>query len=349
MRGNELLDRMDLADPVYVEAADSTPQKRKKEWSKWLAVAACLCLVVGIGANLASRFDWGAFTEDHSSSSTGATTSPAYGFLFNDAWYFPIDFEARERFGLVGQDSLQIEEDDLGEYMGSAEIKTYDGAETMTTIDLYHYAAFPDSDTICIGVYPDGVKGFYVIDSPVIAEETRATSDGILDAYHVPESVSELLVQTGAWVTKLTITDTERIEAICAILRGKSDMGLKAHERLYAQAWYDAYGNTDVYYDEETERMVYKSDPNWEPTEITFTDEQGNEVTRVEPDEVFESTYDAAHALWGKNERVLTFTTERGQWYVFYTPSIKTFSSCDGYYALSDAEVQEMNRLLEIE
>lgn len=45
MSGNELLDSMELADPAYVEAADSTPQKRT--WFRWTAMAACLCLVVG--------------------------------------------------------------------------------------------------------------------------------------------------------------------------------------------------------------------------------------------------------------------------------------------------------------
>ena len=30
MRGNELLDKMDLIDPAYIEAADTAPNKRKR-------------------------------------------------------------------------------------------------------------------------------------------------------------------------------------------------------------------------------------------------------------------------------------------------------------------------------
>ena len=39
MRGNELLDKMELIDPAYIEAADAAPNKRKSVWAKW---GACL-------------------------------------------------------------------------------------------------------------------------------------------------------------------------------------------------------------------------------------------------------------------------------------------------------------------
>lgn len=47
MRGNEFLDKMELIDPAYVEAADIEPKRKKNTWVKWGAVAACLCLVIG--------------------------------------------------------------------------------------------------------------------------------------------------------------------------------------------------------------------------------------------------------------------------------------------------------------
>ena len=49
MRNDGLLDKMELVDPAYVEAADAQPKRRKNAWAKWGAVAACLCLVL-IGA-----------------------------------------------------------------------------------------------------------------------------------------------------------------------------------------------------------------------------------------------------------------------------------------------------------
>lgn len=45
MRGNELLDKMELIEPAYIEAADKKPKARKSIWIKWGAVAACFCLV----------------------------------------------------------------------------------------------------------------------------------------------------------------------------------------------------------------------------------------------------------------------------------------------------------------
>lgn len=49
MRGNEFLDKMELIDPAYVEAADTMPKRkniRNKVLLKWAAMAACLCLVI---------------------------------------------------------------------------------------------------------------------------------------------------------------------------------------------------------------------------------------------------------------------------------------------------------------
>lgn len=46
MRGNELLDKMELADPAYVEAADRKPLRKRRSWIAWAAAAACLCLLI---------------------------------------------------------------------------------------------------------------------------------------------------------------------------------------------------------------------------------------------------------------------------------------------------------------
>lgn len=56
MRGNEFLDKMELIDPAYVEAADRKPARRKNAWIKWVAAAACLCIVFG-AVTMLSRTD----------------------------------------------------------------------------------------------------------------------------------------------------------------------------------------------------------------------------------------------------------------------------------------------------
>lgn len=45
MRGNEFLDKMELIDPAYVEAADAVPKKNKRTRAGWGTMAACLCLI----------------------------------------------------------------------------------------------------------------------------------------------------------------------------------------------------------------------------------------------------------------------------------------------------------------
>ena len=47
MRGEELLYKMELIDPAYIEAADAKPRKKRNAWLKWTAAAACLCVAAG--------------------------------------------------------------------------------------------------------------------------------------------------------------------------------------------------------------------------------------------------------------------------------------------------------------
>lgn len=53
MRGNELLDKMDLIDSKYIEAAEVATAKRKIiKWPKFVAIAACICLLLTATFNL---------------------------------------------------------------------------------------------------------------------------------------------------------------------------------------------------------------------------------------------------------------------------------------------------------
>ncbi len=46
MRGNDFLDKMELIDSAYVEAADTKMKKKKPFWIKWGAVAACFAVMI---------------------------------------------------------------------------------------------------------------------------------------------------------------------------------------------------------------------------------------------------------------------------------------------------------------
>lgn len=61
MSGNEFLDKMELIDPAYIEAADAAPKVRKKLWTGWrAAVAACVCLILlaGTAAAVSGSGTW---------------------------------------------------------------------------------------------------------------------------------------------------------------------------------------------------------------------------------------------------------------------------------------------------
>ena len=50
MRGNELLDKMSLIDPAYIEGAEALPRRRRSNFIKrYGAIAACLVLLISVG------------------------------------------------------------------------------------------------------------------------------------------------------------------------------------------------------------------------------------------------------------------------------------------------------------
>lgn len=44
MRGTEFLDRLELVDPAFIEAADEQPRRRRPAWLQFGGLAACLCV-----------------------------------------------------------------------------------------------------------------------------------------------------------------------------------------------------------------------------------------------------------------------------------------------------------------
>ena len=121
----------------------------KQSVVKWLMIALCLCLTgCSLGKNAAD---------------SPAADSPLHdiGFEFENIRYGTIGFEERIRYGLVdsGEISLtpentyKITQKDLGEKMGTVELPYGNGTESA---DVYHFAAYPDYDSICIVDTPDG-------------------------------------------------------------------------------------------------------------------------------------------------------------------------------------------------
>lgn len=53
MRGDDFLDKMELVDPAFVEAADRTPSAHKRSAMRWGVLAACICFVIATTTALA--------------------------------------------------------------------------------------------------------------------------------------------------------------------------------------------------------------------------------------------------------------------------------------------------------
>ena len=49
MNGKYLLEKMELIDPEFIEAADKKPRKKPIKWQYWTALAACLAVAVASG------------------------------------------------------------------------------------------------------------------------------------------------------------------------------------------------------------------------------------------------------------------------------------------------------------
>ena len=56
MRGNDFLDKMELIDPAYVEAADDKPKRKKRQQATWGALAACFAIMVLAGTGILQDF-----------------------------------------------------------------------------------------------------------------------------------------------------------------------------------------------------------------------------------------------------------------------------------------------------
>ena len=342
MKTEKLLDAMGGIDDALV--ADAVQPKKRQSRLKWAAAAACFCLIA-IGVWSAGRFESPA--EDVS------TDSVAYGFRLEgieNIVYYPISFEERGRYGLLPEGAVglspentyRITEADLGEPMGTVAVS---GDEALIGCSVYHFASFPDYDSICILDGPSGYA-FYTAGWIDVPAEIGQSSDVTLAAYGLPGSCEQIELLAPDWQYLCTIGEAETRDAVLALLAGKPNIGREANERRFAQTWQDAYGNDDVFYDESQGHCVYREAPSTgEPT--TYTDSEGNTVTESPRSDT--SVYDTAHALWTQGERLIQITTNRGfQFYIDYFPAVGICAWGDRYYEMTPEDVAAMNELLQI-
>lgn len=186
MNAKKFSDAMSELDSKYIDETlnykkKAGKKKKKQNWTKWGAMAACLCLVVA-GAFAIPRFigndtpDTPPVMEEHT-----------YGFTMeeSDVLYLPISFSQRKIFGIIdenatgltAENTYKITADDLGDIMG---IVGDSQDETMIGEIVYHFINFPADDAICI-VKVNGAYQFYVKEGVEGIEKTT-NPDIIIDA-----------------------------------------------------------------------------------------------------------------------------------------------------------------------
>lgn len=161
MRGNELLDKMELVDAAYVEAADAEPmnvklKKNRAVWMKWGAAAACVSLLA-FGGMMADRKD------DSARISLGGilreyknTNITASELAIEWPWEYKTISEQYTTLVLNGEEfnaGRAIDASWIGDILGSYDVAGYDtytGQEHHMTAEVYRIAGISEDKIVAV-------------------------------------------------------------------------------------------------------------------------------------------------------------------------------------------------------
>ena len=312
--------------------ADFVLEAREKvkvrHWRSWGALAACLCLVAALAS-----VRW--------QPSTTNTEAVAYGFAMDavpGATYFPLTWEEKQKYKLPESPA----ETDLGAIMGAV---TSCEDETLIGSSVYHAAAYPTLDSLCIVASPRGYA-YYLCEALSVSAMEGETLNALLEVYGLPDTLAAAEVLEKDFTPLHTLEDPQKIDTMFAILSTVVNQGKEAGERRFADAWYAAYGNDEVRYNEAEGHCVFAASET--PSEpVTEMDGEGNiVVSNSRPPS--ESVYDKAQALWTAGERILRLTTVQGfSLELDFFPSIQAIFCHDGCFILTDTQSETLAALLE--
>ena len=176
----------------------------------------------------------------------------AYGFAMDavpGATYFPLTWEEKQKYKLPESPA----EADLGAIMGAV---TSCEDETLVGSSVYHAAAYPTLDSLCIVASPRGYA-YYLCEALSVSAMEGETMNVLLEVYGLPDS----LAARRCWKRILRPCTPWRIPKkstqMFAILSTVVNQGKEAGERRFADAWYAAYGNDEVRYSEAEGHCVF--------------------------------------------------------------------------------------------
>ncbi len=169
MRGNELLDKMELVDAAYVEAADAEPmavkpKKRRTLWLKWGAAAACVSLLILAGMmahqkDAPSQISLGGIAREYKN-----TNITASELAIEWPWEYRTVSEQYTTLVLNGEEfsgGRAIDASLIGDALGSYDVEGYDAYADQVhhmAAEVYQIKGISEDKNVAVKLD----EGFYV-------------------------------------------------------------------------------------------------------------------------------------------------------------------------------------------
>ena len=251
MTKNELLAAIGEIDDRIIEEASpykakevTIPNtlKRRNTMTKFLALAACFCLIVG-----GLFFAFG--DEIFDGKDSAQTPDRSYAVWFNGYLYEPISHHYHEVYPelsdiyekIVTGYKYNIKKEHIGEYLGVFPALK----DVHPEGKAYRFSLYPDYDSIII-VEREGKYSFYVADGGILPEGSPTDSTTTLYYYGQPTSFVFFYPDE----SYKTITG-EELNTIMSLLSGKELTDYNKIEEKVFNEWYAEKGDVGVSFDGE--------------------------------------------------------------------------------------------------
>lgn len=208
MTKEELYRGMQGIDDNVLESSEKKVRKHMRPWMKW-AICACLILLVW-QSGLYKLFV--------------AKTAVGYSITVNGNVYFPASWSSLDLLEIPHHISFFDRKDQVGEKMG---VVTASGSEELEELPVYHHAAYPDSDGIC--VVKDGF-GYqvYALDYYATSEKKGMELpdsweilglpyQARLDALQMPDSILKIKATNRDYETTF-LQDANNLKTFCELI-----------------------------------------------------------------------------------------------------------------------------------
>ena len=261
MKEKRILNTLEKVDEKYIEDAAPAKQKYKKTaWVRWIAVAACLCLAVGIAVpRLIDVFQNKGGDPSQTYDGPDSLVQEIAALEFNGAYYEATDIpEALERYGLP----TVITENMAGKHLSYLEPNSsagYKESATETDIELLEYA--PAS---CRGVYVirDGSKYLAALFCNILSlDDNASTGMETLYGFYGIESSDD--------IASITEVSWNRDKAVGNAVTEKSEIA----------AFYEISSSLTSYGNDDFQKTVFDTIP--EDQQVNAHTEFANDLKAI--------------------------------------------------------------------